>query len=115
MSVHVHVSAFRHTLFHFKTPFLQIFGEDLIGCLFMKHEWVVRETALRHLSREIIVFLTSASPVSSPLVEVDGSTPALTRVHDVLKISCQILEMMMQDPVYKVYVSSLVSCFIPSE
>lgn len=75
----------------------------------MKNEWVVRETALRHLSREIIVYLTSASPTGSPLVEIESSAPVVTRVDDVLKISCQIMEMMMQDPVYKVYVSSLVS------
>lgn len=102
----------------------QMFGEDLIGCLFMKNEWVMRETALRHLSREIVMLLShpseqdmTASPTgqSSRTSSASSQSSSTTqssfqsRIEYVLEVGCQILTMMIADPVYKVYVASLVS------
>lgn len=66
----------------------------MVGCLFMRTNWVVRETALRHMSREVVMQLRSE----------DGS-----RIARMIEITCQILAMTIADPVYKVYVASLVS------
>ena len=108
---------------HFLFCLLQIFGEDLIGCLFMKNEWVMRETALRHLSREIIMLLThpseqdmTSSPTgqssrtssSSSQSSIGRQSSFQSRIERVLQIGCEILTMMISDPVYKVYVASLV-------
>ncbi|XP_067935526.1 mitogen-activated protein kinase kinase kinase 1-like isoform X2 [Watersipora subatra] len=94
------------------TTWVEMFGEDLIGCLFMKNEWVMRETALRHLSRETIMLLSNPSEedlTSLPASQSasDGSSTNQSRIEYVLETGCQILAMMMADPVYKVYVASL--------
>lgn len=102
-----------------------MFGEDLIGCLFSKSNWVIRETALRYLSREIVMKLsTFASPeprshsLESLLSNLSEDTTEQTHqsntsrqssIDKVLEISCSILAMSIADPVYKVYVSTLVS------
>lgn len=104
-----------------------MFGEDLIGCLFTKSNWVIRETALRHLSKEIVMQLSTLSPatdndsspsspalVNSPVTNHELFTSDIrppnidTHIDQVLRLSCEILAMMVGDPVYKVYVSSLV-------
>lgn len=102
-----------------------MFGEDLIGCLFIKNAWVMRETALRHLSREIIMLLSHPTEQDVALSVTDQSQTCdnsniqsgdrsryQSRIEYILEISCQILAMMMMDPVYKVYVASLVKYII---
>lgn len=110
-----------------------MFGEDLIGCLFTKSNWVIRETALRHLSKDMVMQLSTMSPVtdndstpSSPAIFTDDTDsqepfinegqapPPDAHIDRVLRLSCQILAIMVGDPVYKVYVSSLVSSVIGS-
>ena len=71
---------------------LQAFGENLVCCLFSR-EWNVRETALRRLSKDITtVFLEGSRAQNMAAFEA----------------CCSLLSMMCGDPVYRVYVASLV-------
>ena len=71
----------------------QMFGEDLVGCLFFK-EWNCREKALQHHCKEVKRILTDENMSSFP---------------ERLLSSCsQIIAMMCADPVYPVYVHAVV-------
>lgn len=98
---------------------LQVFGMELVGCLFSRN-WNVREMALRRLSHDVSGALLLAHGESSGHSGGSSggrSSPgagAAGAPGDVVGACCSILSMVCADPVYKVYVAALVSSFTPS-
>ncbi|XP_006891596.1 PREDICTED: mitogen-activated protein kinase kinase kinase 1 [Elephantulus edwardii] len=96
-------------------PWIQVFGMELVGCLFSRN-WNVREMALRRLSHDVSGALLLAngestgtsggSSGSSPNAgATSGSQTSISG--DVVEACCNILSMVCADPVYKVYVAAL--------
>ncbi|XP_066233715.1 mitogen-activated protein kinase kinase kinase 1 [Saccopteryx leptura] len=95
-------------------PWIQVFGMELVGCLFSRN-WNVREMALRRLSHDVSGALllahgesTGHSGGSSPSASGAAAGPAPPGVPgDVVGACCSVLSLVCADPVYKVYVAAL--------
>lgn len=83
----------------------QVLGEELVACLFSRN-WSIRETALRHLSREVVATLLRGMGEGRSGVVVSPVRQSAT--HQMLNTCCSILAFMCADPVYKVFVACLV-------
>ncbi|XP_063818619.1 mitogen-activated protein kinase kinase kinase 1 isoform X2 [Pseudophryne corroboree] len=99
-------------------PWIQVFGTELVGCLFSRN-WNIREMALRRLSHDVSGALLLANGESTG-TSGTGSTPSSTTPHSasgssqssisgdvVVEACCSVLSMVCADPVYKVYVAAL--------
>ncbi|XP_045854593.1 mitogen-activated protein kinase kinase kinase 1 isoform X1 [Meles meles] len=96
-------------------PWIQVFGMELVGCLFSRN-WNVREMALRRLSHDVSGALLLANGEStgnagsngrsSPSAGASGSSQTSIS-GDVVEACCNVLSMVCADPVYKVYVAAL--------
>lgn len=99
---------------------LQVFGTELVGCLFSRN-WNVREMALRRLSHDVSGALLLAHGESTGHSGGGGrsspgagaSSAPSPPAGDVVGACCSVLSMVCADPVYKVYVAALVSSFPP--
>ncbi|XP_062943188.1 mitogen-activated protein kinase kinase kinase 1 [Cynocephalus volans] len=97
-------------------PWIQVFGMELVGCLFSRN-WNVREMALRRLSHDVSGALLLAngestgnsggSSGSSPSAGAASGSSQTSISGDVVEACCSILSMFCADPVYKVYVAAL--------
>ncbi|XP_064128199.1 mitogen-activated protein kinase kinase kinase 1 isoform X2 [Loxodonta africana] len=97
-------------------PWIQVFGMELVGCLFSRN-WNVREMALRRLSHDVSGALLLAngestgnsggSGGSSPSVGAASGSSQTSISGDVVEACCNVLSMVCADPVYKVYVAAL--------
>ncbi|KAM8812511.1 mitogen-activated protein kinase kinase kinase 1 [Rhynchonycteris naso] len=96
-------------------PWIQVFGMELVGCLFSRN-WNVREMALRRLSHDVSGALLLAHGEStghsgggsSPSASGAAVGPASPGVPgDVVGACCSVLSLVCADPVYKVYVAAL--------
>ncbi|XP_051709731.1 mitogen-activated protein kinase kinase kinase 1 [Oryctolagus cuniculus] len=97
-------------------PWIQVFGMELVGCLFSRN-WNVREMALRRLSHDVSGALLLAngestgnsggSGGSSPSVGAASGSPQASVSGDVVEACCNVLSVVCADPVYKVYVAAL--------
>nr|XP_056705014.1 mitogen-activated protein kinase kinase kinase 1 [Euleptes europaea] len=101
-------------------PWIQVFGTELVGCLFSRN-WNIREMALRRLSHDVSGALllangestgnsgsnsgntTSAGTVGAASVSTQTSISGDV----VVESCCSVLSMVCADPVYKVYVAAL--------
>lgn len=98
---------FKHRLLSLSS-FVQVFGLELVGCLFSRN-WNIREMALRRLSHDVSGALLLANGERS--VAGASAGPGLgTDVSGdvVVECCCSVLSMVCADPVYKVYVAALV-------
>uniref|UniRef100_A0A8C5KM87 Mitogen-activated protein kinase kinase kinase 1 n=1 Tax=Jaculus jaculus TaxID=51337 RepID=A0A8C5KM87_JACJA len=95
-------------------PWTQVFGMELVGCLFSRN-WNVREMALRRLSHDVSGALLLANGESAgssgggsggPSAGAASGPPASTS-GDVVQACCSVLAVVCADPVYKVYVAAL--------
>ncbi|KAG8598963.1 hypothetical protein GDO81_002820 [Engystomops pustulosus] len=99
-------------------PWIQVFGLELVGCLFSRN-WNIREMALRRLSHDVSGALLLANGESTG-TSGTGSAPGSTAPHAggsssqstisgdvVVEACCSVLSMVCGDPVYKVYVAAL--------
>ncbi|XP_076408009.1 mitogen-activated protein kinase kinase kinase 1 [Peromyscus maniculatus bairdii] len=97
-------------------PWIQVFGMELVGCLFSRN-WNVREMALRRLSHDVSGALLLANGESTgnsgggsggSLSGGAASGSAQTSISgDVVEACCSVLSTVCADPVYKVYVAAL--------
>ncbi|XP_011770256.1 mitogen-activated protein kinase kinase kinase 1 isoform X1 [Macaca nemestrina] len=97
-------------------PWIQVFGMELVGCLFSRN-WNVREMALRRLSHDVSGALLLAngestgnsggSSGSSPSGGAASGSSQTSISGDVVEACCNVLSMVCADPVYKVYVAAL--------
>ncbi|XP_004848567.1 mitogen-activated protein kinase kinase kinase 1 isoform X1 [Heterocephalus glaber] len=97
-------------------PWIQVFGMELVGCLFSRN-WNVREMALRRLSHDVSGALLLAngestgnsggSGASSPSAGATSGSSQTSISGDVVEACCSVLSMVCADPVYKVYVAAL--------
>ncbi|XP_055968079.1 mitogen-activated protein kinase kinase kinase 1 [Sorex fumeus] len=97
-------------------PWIQVFGMELVGCLFSRN-WNVREMALRRLSHDVSGALLLAngestgnsggSGGSSPSAGATSGSSQTSISGDVVEACCNVLSMVCADPVYKVYVAAL--------
>ncbi|ELW65675.1 Mitogen-activated protein kinase kinase kinase 1 [Tupaia chinensis] len=97
-------------------PWIQVFGMELVGCLFSRN-WNVREMALRRLSHDVSGALLLAngestgnsggSSGSSPSAGATSGSSQTSVSGDVVEACCNVLSMVCADPVYKVYVAAL--------
>ncbi|GCB64220.1 hypothetical protein scyTo_0011722 [Scyliorhinus torazame] len=102
-------------------PWIQVFGMELVSCLFSRN-WNVREMALRRLSHDVSGALLLANGEirtgssscsngsdtgSSSLTGANGSSQTDISGDVVLESCCSVLSMVCADPVYKVYVAAL--------
>uniref|UniRef100_A0A8D0UR90 Mitogen-activated protein kinase kinase kinase 1 n=1 Tax=Sus scrofa TaxID=9823 RepID=A0A8D0UR90_PIG len=97
-------------------PWIQVFGMELVGCLFSRN-WNVREMALRRLSHDVSGALLLANGEStghsgsnggsSPSAGATSGSSQTSISGDVVEACCNILSMVCADPVYKVYVAAL--------
>ncbi|XP_060047314.1 mitogen-activated protein kinase kinase kinase 1 isoform X2 [Erinaceus europaeus] len=99
-------------------PWIQVFGMELVGCLFSRN-WNVREMALRRLSHDVsgaLLLANGESTGNSGGGGSGGSSPGVGGVTgssqagvsgDVVEACCNVLSMVCADPVYKVYVAAL--------
>ncbi|KAM5259762.1 mitogen-activated protein kinase kinase kinase 1 isoform 1-T1 [Hipposideros larvatus] len=97
-------------------PWIQVFGMELVGCLFSRN-WNVREMALRRLSHDVSGALLLANGESTGNSGSNGgssssagaaSGSSQTSISgDVVEACCNVLSMVCADPVYKVYVAAL--------
>ncbi|KAJ8778481.1 hypothetical protein J1605_013668 [Eschrichtius robustus] len=91
-------------------PWIQVFGMELVGCLFSRN-WNVREMALRRLSHDVSGALllangeSTGNSGSSPSAASGSSQTSVSG--DVVEACCNVLSMVCADPVYKVYVAAL--------
>ncbi|KAM9105651.1 mitogen-activated protein kinase kinase kinase 1 [Megaptera novaeangliae] len=95
-------------------PWIQVFGMELVGCLFSRN-WNVREMALRRLSHDVSGALllangestgnSGSNSGSSPSAASGSSQTSVSG--DVVEACCNVLSMVCADPVYKVYVAAL--------
>ncbi|XP_066458470.1 mitogen-activated protein kinase kinase kinase 1 isoform X2 [Eleutherodactylus coqui] len=99
-------------------PWIQVFGMELVGCLFSRN-WNIREMALRRLSHDVSGALLLANGESTG-TSGTGSTSGSAAPHAassssqssisgdaVVEACCSVLSMVCGDPVYKVYVAAL--------
>ncbi|XP_032328318.1 mitogen-activated protein kinase kinase kinase 1 isoform X1 [Camelus ferus] len=97
-------------------PWIQVFGMELVGCLFSRN-WNVREMALRRLSHDVSGALLLANGEStgnsgsnggsSPSAGAASGSSQTSISGDVVEACCNVLSMVCADPVYKVYVAAL--------
>ncbi|NXJ39037.1 M3K1 kinase, partial [Ciconia maguari] len=101
-------------------PWIQVFGMELVGCLFSRN-WNIREMALRRLSHDVSGALLLANGESTgnsgssngnntsagALGAVSGSSQTSISGDVVVESCCSVLSMVCADPVYKVYVAAL--------
>ncbi|XP_056403440.1 mitogen-activated protein kinase kinase kinase 1 isoform X2 [Hyla sarda] len=100
-------------------PWIQVFGMELVGCLFSRN-WNIREMALRRLSHDVSGALLLANGESTGTSSSGGGTPGSAAPHSaggssqssisgdvVVEACCSVLSMVCGDPVYKVYVAAL--------
>uniref|UniRef100_A0A8C6XRP0 Mitogen-activated protein kinase kinase kinase 1 n=1 Tax=Naja naja TaxID=35670 RepID=A0A8C6XRP0_NAJNA len=101
-------------------PWIQVFGMELVGCLFSRN-WNIREMALRRLSHDVSGALllangestgnsgSSSGNTTSPatLGAANGSSQTNISGDVVVESCCSVLSMVCADPVYKVYVAAL--------
>ncbi|KAG8516140.1 Mitogen-activated protein kinase kinase kinase 1 [Galemys pyrenaicus] len=97
-------------------PWIQVFGMELVGCLFSRN-WNVREMALRRLSHDVSGALllangestgnSGSNSGSSPSVGATSGSSQTSISGDVVEACCNVLSMVCADPVYKVYVAAL--------
>ncbi|XP_015676876.1 mitogen-activated protein kinase kinase kinase 1 [Protobothrops mucrosquamatus] len=101
-------------------PWIQVFGMELVGCLFSRN-WNIREMALRRLSHDVSGALLLANgestgnsgnssgntPGSGTLGAANGSSQTNISGDVVVESCCSVLSMVCADPVYKVYVAAL--------
>ena len=76
------------------------FGRDLVACLFSR-DWVKRETGLRRLAREVVKLLAPQQNVVGVVVEYSE------RVERAWRCCADMLAMMIEDKVYKVYLAAV--------
>ena len=89
-----------------KTLCCQALGSDLVSCL-LSRNWSVREAGLKHLSKEVVATLIKGAGEGRSGAVVSPVRRAVT--HSMLQTACDILAYMCADPVYRVFVASLVS------
>lgn len=101
-------------------PWVQVFGTELVGCLFSRN-WNIREMALRRLSHDVSGALLLANGESTGnsgsnngnttsagnLGAASGSSQTSISGDVVVESCCSVLSMVCADPVYKVYVAAL--------
>ncbi|XP_067889579.1 mitogen-activated protein kinase kinase kinase 1 isoform X1 [Heterodontus francisci] len=102
-------------------PWIQVFGMELVSCLFSRN-WNVREMALRRLSHDVSGALLLANGEirtgtsscsngsdtgSSSLTGANGPSQTDISGDVVVESCCSVLSMVCADPVYKVYVAAL--------
>ncbi|XP_064901308.1 mitogen-activated protein kinase kinase kinase 1 isoform X1 [Columba livia] len=101
-------------------PWIQVFGIELVGCLFSRN-WNIREMALRRLSHDVSGALLLANGESTgnsgssngnntsagALGAASGSAQTSISGDVVVESCCSVLSMVCADPVYKVYVAAL--------
>ncbi|XP_069819432.1 mitogen-activated protein kinase kinase kinase 1 [Dendropsophus ebraccatus] len=98
-------------------PWIQVFGMELVGCLFSRN-WNIREMALRRLSHDVSGALLLANgestgtsgggpPCSTTPHSASGSSQSTISGDVVVEACCSVLSMVCGDPVYKVYVAAL--------
>ncbi|OCU02502.1 mitogen-activated protein kinase kinase kinase 1 isoform X1 [Xenopus laevis] len=94
-------------------PWIQVFGLELVGCLFSRN-WNIREMALRRLSHDVSGALllangesTGNSGSGTSLNAASGSSQSSISGDVVVEACCSVLSMVCADPVYKVYVAAL--------
>uniref|UniRef100_A0A8C8R562 Mitogen-activated protein kinase kinase kinase 1 n=1 Tax=Pelusios castaneus TaxID=367368 RepID=A0A8C8R562_9SAUR len=101
-------------------PWIQVFGTELVGCLFSRN-WNIREMALRRLSHDVSGALLLANGESTgnsgssngnntnagALGAASGSSQTGISGDVVVESCCSVLSMVCADPVYKVYVAAL--------
>ncbi|XP_075302395.1 mitogen-activated protein kinase kinase kinase 1 isoform X2 [Opisthocomus hoazin] len=101
-------------------PWVQVFGMELVGCLFSRN-WNIREMGLRRLSHDVSGALLLANGESTgnsgssngnntsagALGAVSGSSQTSISGDAVVESCCSVLSMVCADPVYKVYVAAL--------
>ncbi|XP_025056941.1 mitogen-activated protein kinase kinase kinase 1 isoform X1 [Alligator sinensis] len=100
-------------------PWIQVFGMELVGCLFSRN-WNIREMALRRLSHDVSGALLLANGESTgnsgssgnntsagALGAASGSSQTTISGDVVVESCCSVLSMVCADPVYKVYVAAL--------
>ncbi|XP_039725898.1 mitogen-activated protein kinase kinase kinase 1 isoform X1 [Pteropus medius] len=97
-------------------PWIQVFGMELVGCLFSRN-WNVREMALRRLSHDVSGALLLANGEStgnsgsnggnSPSAGAASGSSQTSISGNVVEACCNVLSMVCADPVYKVYVAAL--------
>ncbi|NXJ39890.1 M3K1 kinase, partial [Ciconia maguari] len=101
-------------------PWIQVFGMELVGCLFSRN-WNIREMALRRLSHDVSGALLLANGESTgnsgisngnntgagAMGAASGSSQTSISGDVVVESCCSVLSMVCADPVYKVYVAAL--------
>ncbi|XP_008838602.1 mitogen-activated protein kinase kinase kinase 1 [Nannospalax galili] len=95
-------------------PWIQVFGMELVGCLFSRN-WNVREMALRRLSHDVsgALLLANGESTGNSGGSGGGSSGAAAASSqtsisgDVVEACCSVLSIVCADPVYKVYVAAL--------
>ncbi|XP_074851659.1 mitogen-activated protein kinase kinase kinase 1 [Carettochelys insculpta] len=98
-------------------PWIQVFGMELVGCLFSRN-WNIREMALRRLSHDVSGALLLANGESTgnsgsnngnntSAGAASGSSQTSISGDVVVESCCSVLSMVCADPVYKVYVAAL--------
>ena len=80
------------------------FGRDLVACLFSR-DWVKRETGLRRLAREVVKLLQL--PPASHQHQQHGVIEYSERVERAWRCCADMLAMMIEDKVYKVYLAAV--------
>ena len=87
----------------------QVFGEELVSCLFSKNRHA-REVGLRRVGQMASGALLLGVGVGRAGVQISPSRQASTQ--SMLECCASVLAVMCADPVYKVFVSALVSPLI---
>ncbi|XP_060241698.1 mitogen-activated protein kinase kinase kinase 1 isoform X2 [Meriones unguiculatus] len=87
-------------------PWIQVFGMELVGCLFSRN-WNVREMALRRLSHDVSGALLLANGESTGNAGASSGSSQTSISGDVVEACCSVLAIVCADPVYKVYVAAL--------
>ncbi|XP_032886192.1 mitogen-activated protein kinase kinase kinase 1 [Amblyraja radiata] len=117
---HYGVQQIPHSYKELTEPWIQVFGMELVSCLFSRN-WNVREMALRRLSHDVSGALLlangeirsgsssciSGSDTGSSLMGANGASQTDISGDVVVESCCSVLSMVCADPVYKVYVAAL--------
>jgi hypothetical protein len=80
---------------HQASAWIAHYGRDLVACLFSR-DWVKRETGLRRLAREVVKLLQQA-----------GQQEYSERVERAWRCCADMLAMLVEDKVYKVYLAAI--------
>ncbi|KAM4709515.1 mitogen-activated protein kinase kinase kinase 1 isoform 2-T3 [Discoglossus pictus] len=115
---HYGVQQIPSTYKNMSEPWIQVFGMELVGCLFSRN-WNIREMALRRLSHDVSGALllangestgnsgSGSNPGSAAPNTASGSSQSSISGDVVVEACCSVLSMVCADPVYKVYVAAL--------